>query len=886
MHFPLLFRRVCVVAIAITIAPISWAQSPDPDTTSTAMETTDSATDPTADPTAEPTDASSDASSDEPTAELEIVEATIEFKEQSWFTDVVATAIVELPDSIEESDELPFNDDVSFIEINLQPSTVSKSTGQQAVIRFLPRRPGLAVFPSLDFASPTHVYRTPAIEFMVSVPQPTEDMQLELKPAKTTVYAGEPLRVDVTWSSNQPSNRFRALQCFPTFFNEEGIEVVIPRCTADRDQQMGLPFGGRRIVAERTPPKDDPSQFGTVTFPLFLRFNNAGPIEIPATRLECAWLKGRAAPFAPYAAYYNNGLFEPLSALTAYERVYVETEPMKIEVLPLPTKDRSELFSDLFSPCEIEIATSTDKINVGQVLEVDIRVHGDSPHGMLELKPLTLQRSLRGRFQVSEEFGRTWYPDGTGFRARVRPLTTNVKAFPSLQIPIFDSQRERYVTLQTVPVPLQVNPQDGKDFFDVRSIATDPTLTDNATGIWHNARPTSLSRWMNQAIAILAEYMFVWLALGAAAFAILVPWVREQRRRAINPDYRRQALAYRDLRRQPEGTPEKWQAFRRFLSSGFSMPVEAWTAGDAEQRLRKLGLAEHDIKLIKTLHAQSDESHFSAAKPTASVPELNALAHRLYVAFRQAAAVMLLALMATGGTAFAGDWEDAESLFQQALDSPAGQADTAALYLQAALKFENAAASPDRRGVAWYNAGNAWFQTGELGQAIACYRQAKIYLPFDDELTNNLSAARALTVDVVETQSGLQIRTWPVRWIAAVLVPIVFLSFIVLLVHIRFRTTTTAVASIACLTATIVIGLIGLYAHSHSGSEGVVIVNEIYGRKGPAYSYGNAFNEPLHDGLEFHRISTRKAWLEIELLDGRQCWIPQDQARLIQNERF
>ncbi|MCM2372056.1 tetratricopeptide repeat protein [Aporhodopirellula aestuarii] len=820
-----------------------------------------------------------------PAIQREVQDVALQLEQETWFTDVVATATVKFPEAVEQPSEIPIDDDVSIFDIEVRAKARS-GDAHEAVIRFLPRRTGLSVFPALEFLSDTHAYRSPPTQFIVSAPQRSDEMQFELSPASTTVYAGEPLRVDVTWSSHETTNRFRSLKCFPPFFNDDDLEIVIPRCTAPEERQMGMPFGGRRIIAERVPPDENPNQFGIVRFPMFIRFHEPGLVEIPAVRLECALRNGNGSAFAPYAAYYNNGLFEPLSSLTSYERVYAESDPISIEVLPLPRENRSELFSNLFTPCEIEVSIATDELEVGQVLEVDLRVHSNAPHGMLDLKPLTLQRSLRGRFHVSPEFGRTWYPDGTGFRARVRPLTTDISAFPSLRIPVFDPQSGSYHDLQTQAVSLTVKPHDGSRFFDIRNLTAEPTLTDQPDGIWHNARPTKMTEFMNQMTGILAEHVLLWMACGVVAFAFAFPWVRERRRRAINPVYRAQSRAFHELKKTPEGTIQKWQAFRKFLATGFSMPDGAWTSGDAQQRLRKLDLSEQDIRSIEQANLEADRFEFSAEKPTPSVPPLNELAGRLLAKFRNASTMaLLLTLTLLAGNAAASEWSEAESLFEQALDTTPGLPETNALYSQAALKYESAATTEGLQGVAWFNAGNAWFQSGELGRAIACYRQSQIYRPFDPIVRENLRAARALTVDVLDEPHRMRLSSLPLRWICAAMVPLWFLLLGVLLVHERYRNTLTRVSAVGIAAIILVAGLIGLSAMLHSGSEGVVVVGEVYGRKGPAYTYNPAFNEPLHDGLEFHVQSKRDDWLEIELADGRRCWIPANETRLIFNRR-
>jgi hypothetical protein len=189
-------------------------------------------------------------------------------------------------------------------------------------------------------------------------------------------------------------------------------------------------------------------------------------------------------------------------------------------------------------------------------------------------------------------------------------------------------------------------------------------------------------------------------------------------------------------------------------------------------------------------------------------------------------------------------------------------------------------------GESWYNAGNAWFQSGELGRAISCYRQAEIFRPFDATIKENLTTARALTVDVVERKSSLNLAALPIRWICAAIIVTSFLFWTLLLVHIRYRTRASLAVLIASLVVTLSIVFIGLVAWNHVGREGVVIVGEIYGRKGPAYSYRTVFHEPLHDGLEFHIVDRRSDWILVELADRRRCWIPSSETRVIQNSRY
>ena len=837
-----------------------------------------------------PTDNGEPAEETDPFAPLKKATIEIEIDPSSFFTDMAINAVVKFPELVSEPLEMPGPDSgISVINLDVMETYSDEDTRAVASISLMPRDAGLITIPSFEFQSDTTSYRTPARQILVSTPVESEAMTFTMTPVKTTVYAGEPLRIDVEWTADLITNQIRSLRCFPEIFSHPNSEIVIPRNTDLEEQQMGMPFGGRRIIAKRVPPPSDESnkqfeRFGTVTFPLYVRFNDPGTVELPEVRLEIAHLKRKGGAFAPYAAYFNNGLFEPLAALEAFERFYMNAPALTIEVLPLPEEGRSENFSGLFSPVSIETSLTAHEVEVGEVLEVSLRVKSDAPHGMINLPALNVQRALRGRFRAGNEYDRTWYEDGTGFTGRVRPLTTGVNALPSLQVQVFNPGTGAYQTLQTEAQELTVTPANGKDFFDIRSLAPESTFTNQPEGVWHNAQPGIMRDLMNQTIGLLAENMLILNLIGVGLYFLLLPWVKERRRRATNSVYRAQAEAYEAFRKLPERSKAKWEAFRQLLATSFSMPSGAWTPGEA-QRLRDSGIDETDVQAVIDTHTAMDATDFASHKPASEVPDLNQLGRRLFDHFRKAIPMIAIVWLTLGSVSHADDWSEADGLFKQALAATPGEPPTESLFTQSALKFEAAANDRKRPGAAWFNAGNAWFNAGEIGRSIACYRQARIYRPFDETISNSLKAARALSVDVVEDKRGLQLDVIPVRWLRSALVVGVWALVVFLLIHRRFKTNGTLTGVIAMLMLLILVGSLTAFASNHSGSEGVVVAGSLYARKGPAYSYQQAFNEPVHDGLEVRILEEREGWLLVQLADGRQCWVPADQVRRVSNRK-
>jgi len=815
-------------------------------------------------------------------AELESVSVVVEMINQTWFTDRTGTAVIHFDDLVETPESLPSGvKGLSFIDIEVREASDSRSDKSTVIIRFILRDTGIVTFPSLDFFSETKHYRTIPEQLAVGSVVRTGAMSITLSPAKRQVYVGEPLRIDVTWKCDLEAGRLQALNYYPPFFNDSTVEIVIPRTTEVEQQQVGLPIGGRRVIGKRTLNEGNTKALGTVELPLYLRLSEPGVYTLPATRLECAYLNDGNRNFGQYAAHFNNSLFAPEESDARYERFSVETAPIEIEVLPLPAEGRASSFSGLFAPVRVEVAVTPEALKVGELMQAELKVFGDAPHGMIDLPRLSRQRGLRGRFLVDDDLGRTWRTDGTTFRCRLRALTTGVEAFPSLHIQTFNPATGKYEMLTTEPVALNVAPQEGQEFIDLKSYkGVGVTLSNQSEGIWHNRKANRMNDLINTIVVCLASWFWLWLLLGLAGFLLMLPIARERRRRSLDGKYRARAESYAAFRKLAESDPAKWPAFLQFLAVSFDSEGKAWTVRDSEQALQVIGVSQEDTESVLALHREADEEDYSVKHPEAQLGALNAVGKRILGLLGKSALLLLLGMSSLPQTAKASDWSAAEQLFEQALAAQAGSDAAAALYAESALKFQATAESGERPGMAWYNAGNAWFQTGALGRSIAAYRQARHFRPFDSMLAENLGAARALAVNDVPEQSAWW-QQWPTVWLKAALLVLTVIFGICVLMTLRYRKRIGYIACLAMLLLCCLSAGLWLVSAQLSGRQGVVIVDSVLARKGPSYAYAAAFYEPLHDGVELTVQETRKEWVLVSLVDGRECWVPLSQVQLI-----
>lgn len=241
-----------------------------------------------------------------------------------------------------------------------------------------------------------------------------------------------------------------------------------------------------------------------------------------------------------------------------------------------------------------------------------------------------------------------------------------------------------------------------------------------------------------------------------------------------------------------------------------------------------------------------------------------------------------------GGTGQADLLKEANEMFRQA-----GEQSSAALaeglYQKALARFERLAKDGVRSGQLFYNIGNTYFQLNDIGRAVLNYRRAEQYIPNDENLRHNLQYVLSLQPDKIELNQEEQILKTLLFWhydlsVYAKMVCLALFNalFWGMMTYKWWRKSSGLRLSLA-LTLLVCLMLSGslLYGTSATLRQGVLVASEVVARNGDGNSYSPSFEAPLHAGLDFRLVQQRSGWLQIELKDGRRCWIPEEAAALV-----
>ncbi len=202
---------------------------------------------------------------------------------------------------------------------------------------------------------------------------------------------------------------------------------------------------------------------------------------------------------------------------------------------------------------------------------------------------------------------------------------------------------------------------------------------------------------------------------------------------------------------------------------------------------------------------------------------------------------------------------------------------------EAAAAYEQLIQSGTASSAIYFNLGNAFFKSGQLGQAIAAYRDAQTIAPRDPDVRANLEFVRARVQNPTLIPSRWQqflavltVNEWAMLTAAALWI------WLALMIALQFRPQLKqslrtflwcgAVALVAFAF------FLGAASSSSSMKTAIVIAPDAVIHNGPLD--GTPTRATVHDGAEVSVIDTKNDWLQVQVDSQRVGWIKREQVVL------
>ena len=445
----------------------------------------------------------------------------------------------------------------------------------------------------------------------------------------------------------------------------------------------------------------------------------------------------------------------------------VQSDPITLTVLPLPTEGRPADFTGAVGQFGFEVSAAPLDPAAGDPVTVRSVVRGD---GSLDgIAPPTLPGSDTLRVYPPQASQSADATRERVFEQVVIPMRDGAVTLPPLHWSYFDPQKRRYQTLTPPPIALTVRPS-AKVNAAPEIVGARPAAPVEST------RPETLGRdivFIKDAPGTLrpigsrpyhAPLWWLVQLLPVVAFAGASAWARQQRRLTGDVRYARFTRAGREARTAIAGARDTLArgdvsgahdavaaALRDYLTAKLDLPpgTIAETAPAALRAARVDGVVAEQVaeffagcEAARYAPGAASRRHLEQA-----LTHADAIVQTLERArgLAPARALVAAALVMLAAGAFAAGGEGPSALFIRA-NGLYGDGK----YAEAAAAYEQILAQGIESGAVQYNLGNAYLKAGDVGRAVLAYERARRLIPGDPDLAANLGFARESARDVSE----------------------------------------------------------------------------------------------------------------------------------------
>jgi hypothetical protein len=473
--------------------------------------------------------------------------------------------------------------------------------------------------------------RTESIEINAQKPEITDRMKLDQSLSAQSVYIGEPVLLKTVWDSTYQFGSIKAVDFHFPILNDKRFQILEVYNPNKENQSgaTGLPVHGTRVLATRNSYQAEDVQHQSLTFSKILIPKKSGKIAVPPATLLCAAdkeqdlknAKTRRSAFQ-YPAYFDNTFFDQNTTGKNWTRIYTESKPLILNVKPLPTDGRPDLFNGMVGDFSIEVSAEPTAVKVGEPITLTIRVTAKHFMENIFFPPLRYQPNLVNRFEIPSDRS---LPRQEGkskvFTQTIRPLSTANRDIPAIQLAFFNPESGEYVTAKSKPIPLDVSAADeigvyGGGIYRSRLRTVEDGIRHNyeTPNMLKNQRPP-LFGWAHPAWVLIVLLLPPTIIAGLYLTSLFGEKKHHIHRTA------KAARAYKVFRKnahhihshdmKSEIYSDLDQVLRAYLGDRLHLTPGALSFRDAVEKLVQAGASEETLQELKHLFALCEAYRFT-----------------------------------------------------------------------------------------------------------------------------------------------------------------------------------------------------------------------------------------------------------------------------------
>ena len=365
----------------------------------------------------------------------------------------------------------------------------------------VPSKAGKLTIPPITIQADQTTVTTKPITVNVKTPESTDELKLTIEVSPEKCYVGQPVEMVFTWYSALPFYTFRGVNIDIPSLHNPAFKIYVPpdAVKPGTPHSIGLPVSNTRIIAKRGNAIVNKKREEFLRFKRILTPEKTGNLTLKPATLLVSYLPPkqiklhpsghRRRPYRPqYPSYFNNNFFEDVGD-KPYRRFYIKSEPLTIEVMPLPEKGKPADFYGLVGKLNLEVTASPQKVHAGDPITLSIKVKSQYP-STVTLPDFSESKAFQSGFSVPKrQTPGNVKPGEVIFSRIIRPSRVSVTEIPPVRIPYFDPLSGKYGVASSKPIPITVLPVETVTTFDAELSGGERltnTIEASSKGIRHN----------------------------------------------------------------------------------------------------------------------------------------------------------------------------------------------------------------------------------------------------------------------------------------------------------------------------------------------------------------------------------------------------------------
>lgn len=677
--------------------------------------------------------------------------------------------------------------------INGRRSIIESFTYSYAIT---PERADEFVIPPLTVSYDGRKQLTESVRFSATKSEVGDLAFVEITGDRPSVYVGEPIQLTLKiWIKPYQNEDFRVT------LSEGDMWSLISRQTdwgPFTDRMNELADNNQRPGGERVQRESDDGT--TSTYYLYeidaeIYPQHAGSIDGSNCRIVIRYpteLKRSRSPlddfFGDQSPFSGSGFFDdafssfgPRLSISSVRPVIVDANVSPIEINPIPNQGRPANYRGAVGDYEIYTQATPTTVNAGDPITLNIAIRGDGPMDRVQPPLLNEQQTLTKKFKVADE-SLAGFVDGNQklFTTTIRPLSESVSEIPAIEFSFFDPRKEKFVTVQSKPIPVEVSaaetlsfdkivanpdlPRDDAERSDDDPVASVPSIypaddlldSQSTRTTWN---PLVLTAIALPPFAFAFSLLFARRGVVASGVRSLMPLKHFENACAAATSPRELSLAMREF------LASYWKLdqgsemvvvgqLRRNGNRELAVRLESWfdRCRQAEHGVLFSELATEDPRSLPSLKREASQIAEACVDRRANraAKTMQAQASRSSTVLRSLIGITVVSCGLTqsasaedapssGAVSMTRQQQhavlsEADGLYHRAAEAITSDPEQAnANFAAAAAKYQIVVDSGVQNAKLFYNLGNSYRMSGSKGMAVAYYRQAILLDPDNPE---------------------------------------------------------------------------------------------------------------------------------------------------------